>query len=183
MLTHRGFRIGCVLLLGLVTGAPGRGGAELAEAGRPEDVRIVIAPETVRKLIAASVPYRLSLDMGLFEQVVSLTEPREVRLVANGLKLKMTATGSPIPFQVEISPAVRLVRQPGGYRIQVESLPVDMGRAGVYDLASYIDPVPVERVTRQLIQTPGLEIVMDLVIRRLEVAEDGILIVLGTDFP
>ena len=183
MLTHREFRICCVLLLSLVIGAPCLGGAELPEAGRLEDVRIVIAPETVRKLIAASVPYRLNLDMGLFEQVVSLTEPREVRLVANGLSLKMTATGSPIPFQVEISPAVRLVRQPGGYRIQVESLPVDMGRAGVYDLAAYIDPVPVDGVTRQLIQTPGREIAMDLAIRRLEVTEDGILIVLGADFP
>jgi hypothetical protein len=174
---------GCILLLGLVAGASSPGGAGVPEPGRVEDVRIVVAPEAVRKLIAAAVPYRLGLDMGFFEQVVTLTEPREIRLVSNGLDLKMTATGSPIPFQVEISPAVRLTRQPGGYRIQVESLPVDMGRAGVYDLASYIEPVPVERVTRQFFQTPGREIAMDLIIRSLEVTPDGILIVLATDFP
>ena len=153
-------------------------------ASARQDLNVTISRDTVARLIAAAVPYQMRLDVGLFEQVVTLTNPRDVRLVPGGIRLRMTATGAPVPFAAEIDPFVRLERDTatGGYVIRVDRMPVNMGRAGTYDLASYIKPIPVERVSSHLLSTPSKDIGLDLVVDRIEVAEDGIVVRFLTEF-
>jgi hypothetical protein len=155
--------------------APAEGGAE---------IQIVIAPHAVRKVIHAAVPYELRLDVGFFQQVVSLTEPRQIQLIPGGIRLEMTAVGSPLPFTVDIAPELKLVRDPGSgdHRLEMQSLPVNMGRIGTYDLSAYVGPIPIERVTRHLLDTPGRQMEVDLIVDRVEIVEEGIEIFLVTDF-
>ncbi len=170
----RGAAIGLILAFATVGAIPGTA----TPAGAREDLNITISRDTVARLITASVPYEMRMDVGLFEQVVTLTNPRDIRLVPGGIRLRMTATGAPLPFQADIDPFVRLVRDAatGGYTIKVDRMPVNMGRAGTYDLASYIKPIPVEKVSSHLLATPSKEIALDLVVDRIEVAESGIVV-------
>ena len=155
-----------------------------ARATSRQDLDITISRDTVARLITAAVPYELRLDVGLFEQVVTLSNPRDIRLVPGGIRLRMSATGAPLPFSAEVEPFVRLARDAGTgeFTIRVDRLPVNMGRAGTYDLASYIKPIPVERVSNYLLSTPSKEINLDLMVDAIEIGEPGIVVRFLADF-
>ena len=163
----------------------GEGETALEGAGPGEDLRITINGDTIEDLILAVVPYELELNTGLFLEVVTLTDPRDIRLVPGGIHLKMTATGSPVPFVADVSPDVRLVQdsETGGYVVAVQEMPVDMGPLGTYDLASFIDPIPIEKVSHYFLEMPGRMLEVELIVRGIEVSEEGIVVRLQTDFP
>ena len=166
--------LGALLVTGAVAPTPA-GGSGLS---------ITVSAPLVKDLITAAVPYRLALDAGLFEEVVTLSDPRHVRLVPGGLDMEMTAAGSPVPFTAEVSPRVRLERrEEGGWVIRVQELPVTIGRLGTYDLASFIDPVDIETVTRHLLDLPGGTIEIDLTVSTINISADEVRIELQASFP
>lgn len=156
------------------------------DAPPPEtDLRIQISPAAVEKLIAAVVPYELTLDAGLFEEVVSLSEPRNLEFFSGGIRLEMLATGSPIGFRATIHPVIRLEREAASrqYRVRIESLPVDLGLAGTFDLALAIPPFPIKTLSEFFLSTPGKEIPMGMEILEIQVNRRGIELLMGTRFP
>ena len=161
-------------------GSPVETGSSQEAAG----ISLTIAAPLLADLIDAAAPYRLELDAGLFNEVVVLSRPRNVRLVAGGLDLEMTATGSPIPFTAEVSPRVRLVRNDeGDWMVVVEKLPVNIGRLGTYDLASFIEPVAIETVTPYLLELPGGTIDVDLIVSDIAISAREIRIAMRAAFP
>lgn len=166
---------------GLPATEPGRGPAEAA----PADLVINVRPEAVSKLIAAAVPYDLLLDVGVFEETIRLTDPRNVQFLEGGVQLQLTATGSPLSFETMVEPVIRLDReaQTGTYRVRIESLPVRIGLAGTYDLAALIPVIPIETVTEYLLQTRDKEIPMQLQVREIRLHPQGIEIKIQTRFP
>ncbi|MFQ5718424.1 MAG: hypothetical protein ACE5IK_02635, partial [Acidobacteriota bacterium] len=138
-------------------------------------IRIHVGPAVIEGVIRAAVPHVVELDAGLFRERVVLDDPHAVRLVAGGLDLEMTATGSPVPFSAEVAPHVRLLPvAAGGWQVAVDSLPVTVGRLGTYDLASFIDPVPIETVVSSLLALPGGELSVELTVTAVEITSAGI---------
>lgn len=175
--------LGALLLV--ASGSPPAGPAvESGSSREAAGLSLILAAPLLVDLIAAATPYRLELDAGLFHEVVVLSRPRNIRLVAGGLDLEMTATGSPIPFTAEVSPRVRLVRgDDGGWRVVVEKLPVTIGLLGTYDLASFIEPVAIETVTPYLLELPGGTIDVDLIVSDIKISAREIRIELRASFP
>lgn len=157
-----------------------------APAVEPEpDLSISIRPGAVEKLIAAAVPYDLVLDAGVFEETVRLTDPRNLKFFPGGVRLELTATGSPIGFEAIVKPVIRIERDAatGAYRVHIESMPVRIGMAGTYDLAALIPLIPIETLTRHLLHTRHKEIPMELEVREILIQETGIEISLRTRYP
>lgn len=155
-----------------------------AAAAEP-DLSIRVRPQAVEKLIAAAVPYDLVLDLGLFEETIRLTDPRKLKFFAGGVRLELTATGSPVGFEATVEPVIRLERHgvTGVYQVRIESLPVRIGLAGTYDLAALIPRIPIETLTQHLLQTRDKEIPMELEVREILIREQGIEISLQIRFP
>lgn len=166
-------------------------GQVLAAPSSPEtsppvaDLKIQISSAAVEKLVAAAVPYDLTLDVGLFEEVVRLSEPRNLEFFAGGIRLEMLATGSPIGFTATLQPVIRLERDAasGQYLVRVESLPVDLGLAGTFDLALAIPPFPIKTLSEFFLSMPAKEIPMEMEILKIEVRREGIELLMGTRFP
>jgi hypothetical protein len=172
-----------LLVVGLAAAVP-------APAGEPvtasqADVIINVRPEAVAKLMAAAVPYDLVLDVGLFEETVRLADPRNMKFFAGGVRLQLTATGSPIGFEATVEPVIRLDRdaESGAYRVRIESLPVRIGLAGTYDLAALIPVIPIETLTEYLLETKEKAIPMELQVQEIRVHPQGIEVKLETRFP
>lgn len=170
-----------LLSMGLVPAAP----APPQASPRVADMRIQISPAAIEKLVAAAVPYDLTLDVGLFEEVVRLSEPRNLEFFAGGIRLEMLATGSPMGFRATIHPVIRLERAASSrqYRVRVESLPVDLGLAGTFDLALAIPPFPIKTLSEFFLSTPGREIPMGMEILEIQVRPQGIELLMGARFP
>ncbi|MFQ5670668.1 MAG: hypothetical protein ACE5HD_09155 [Acidobacteriota bacterium] len=154
-------------------------------AGAPAgDLRLTISRPVLVNLIRAVVPYRLKLDTGVLEEIVTLTEPRDLHLTPEGVRLTMTASGSPIPFTAEISPMIRFEADAitGDYVVRVDKLSVKMGLAGTYDLASYVKPIPVQRLSHYVLETPDRLIGVDLAVSEIKLTEQEIQVWLQTVF-
>ena len=174
--SHPGTRSepGLALLLSFAPGSIGMAAAP--------DLSITISPEAVRRLVQAAVPYTLQLDAGLFEQVVILDEPRNLRFFDGGIRMEVTATGSPVGFTAELEPVVHLERAAGSssYQVRIGSLPVRMGLVGTVDLATAIPPIPVKQLSDFLLESDGKSIPMQLEIQDIKVSEAGIAVGLKT---
>ena len=157
-----------------------------APAAAPEaDLRISVRPPAVEKLIHAAVPYDLVLDAGVFEETIRLTHPRNLKFFAGGVRLELTATGSPIAFEATVEPVIRLDRdaETGDYRVRIESLPVRIGMAGTYDLAALVPVIPIETLTRHLLPARHKDIPLELEVREISIQEQGIARALHTRYP
>jgi hypothetical protein len=159
----------------------------LSSVAGPEpdvDLTIRVRPEAVEKLIAAAVPYDLILNAGVFEETVRLSNPRNLKFFAGGVRLQLTATGSPVAFSTTVEPVIRLEKEAatGIHRVRIESLPVRIGLAGTYDLAAFIPVIPIERVTEHLLETKEKDIPMQLEVREIRIEPDGIEILMQTSF-
>lgn len=170
-----------MVCMGLVPAAPAAQEAPPQET----DLRIQISPAVIEKLLAAAVPYDLTLDVGLFEEVIRLSEPRNLEFFAGGIRLEMLATGSPIGFSATIHPVIRLERGAGSrqYLVRVESLPVDLGLAGTFDLALAIPPFPIKTLSEFFLSSPDKEIPMEMEILQIQVDRQGIELLMRTRFP
>jgi hypothetical protein len=153
-----------------------------APAPAPDDVRIEVGHDTIERLIEAAAPYEVRLKAGLFDEVVLLDHPRDIRLVPGGVHLRMTAVGRPLAFTADVVPEISVAEEQGRYTVQVRKMPVTIGAAGTYDLASFIKPVPIEKVSQHLIEIPGGEIGVNLIVSAIEISPDGMRLRFRTRF-
>ena len=153
----------------------------ISRAAEP-DLSITISPEAVRRLVQAAVPYTLQLDAGLFEQVVILDNPRNLTFFDGGIRLEVTATGSPVGFTAALQPVIHLERPEGSssYQVRIGSLPLRMGLVGTVDLATAIPPIPVKQLSEFLLETDDKSIPVQLEIQEIKVGEAGIVVGLKT---
>ena len=149
-----------------------------------DEIQVRIGRDTLAGLLEAAVPYDVTIKAGLFEQVLSLTEPRDLQLDAEGISLRMTVTGRPLPLSAVVRPRLRVVPDPatGGHVVKIDKLPIEVGRLGTYDLAALMRPVPIEKLSHHLIEIPGRTIGLDLMVRGIEIRADGLFVRFGADF-
>jgi len=149
-----------------------------------DEIQVRIGRDSLARLLEAAVPYEVTLKTGLFEQVISLTEPRDLVLDAEGVSLRMTVTGRPVPLTAIVRPRLRVVPDPatGGHVVRIDRLPIEVGKLGTYDLAALMRPVPIEKLSHHLISIPNRTIGLDLMVRTIEIRPDGIFVRFGADF-
>ena len=117
----------------------------------------------------------------------AFTEVQKKRIgeMRYGVRLELTATGSPIAFEATVEPVIRLDRdaETGDYRVRIESLPVRIGMAGTYDLAALVPVIPIETLTRHLLPARHKDIPLELEVREISIQEQGIELSLHTRYP
>jgi len=185
LLSHFSRTVAPALLVSLALAVSWPAPAAAPAAAPAVDLRISVRPQAVKKLIHAAVPYDLVLDAGVFEETIRLSHPRNLKFFAGGVRLELTATGSPIAFEATVEPVIRLDRdaETGDYRVRIESLPVRIGMAGTYDLAALIPVIPIETLTRHLLPARHKDIPLELEVREISIQEQGIELSLQTRYP
>lgn len=173
-----------ILLLGSLGPAAWSGPTVLPAPAVSDEIQVRIGRDSLAALLEAAVPYDVTIKAGLFEQVLSLSEPRDLQLDADGVSLRMTVTGRPLPLTAVVRPRLRVVPDPatGGHVVRIDRLPIEVGKLGTYDLAALVRPVPIERLSHHLISIPGRTIGLDLVVRAIEIRADGLFVRFGADF-
>ena len=169
----------CVVLAGaLALGASARaaaGAPPVPPADRSE-VRFTIGEAALLDLLKAATPYTFNVGNAYLKVDLTLSEPRDLRLLDSKATLKVRLRGSTLPVDQVLSPVFTLRHDQAlnKYFVVVSSLPVQLPGIGSIDLKDSLPRFEMPELIEDLWRFSDRPVALNLDIHRIAVLEHRI---------
>ena len=168
---------GALLLTGpALAAAPQAQAPAPPAAGERSEVRFSIGEDALLEWIKAVTPYTFSVGNQLLKVDLTLSEPRELKLLDSRATLKVRLRGSGIPLDQVLQPvfALRHDQAQGRYYVVVSSLPVLLPGFGTIDLKDSFPKFEIPELIQDLWRFSDRPVALNLDIRRIAVLEHAL---------
>jgi hypothetical protein len=166
-----------VLALALAAAAPAAPGAAPAQppADRSE-VRFTIGESALLDWLKAATPYTFSVGNSYLKVDLTLSEPRDLRLLDSKATLKVRLKGGAIPVDQVLTPVLTLHHDDAQnrYFVVVSSLPVQLPGLGSIDLKDSLPRFEMPELVEDLWRFRDRPVALNLDIRRIAVLDHRI---------
>jgi hypothetical protein len=140
-----------------------------------EDLTLSLGRPALQRLIAAATPYRLELGSSLLREVLTFSDPRDLRFQDGKISFSIRCQGAPFPVDQVLRPVLSLRPSgKGGYQAVVESLPLKIPGFGTVDLRDTMEPVEIQSLLRQTVFLQGRPAQLDVRVQRIVVRSEQI---------
>ena len=142
-------------------------------AGARPDVRFTIGEEALLEWIKAATPYIFSTGNQFLKVDMTLSEPRDLRLLDSRatLKIRLRASGLPVDQVLEPVFSLRHDTAQGRYFVVVSRLPVTLPGLGTIDLKDSFPKFEIPELVQDLWRFNDRPVALNLDIRRIAVLE------------
>jgi hypothetical protein len=164
-------------------------GAVLAAAEAPSppaaadrsEVRFTISEDALLDWMKSATPYTFSVGNQVLKLDLTLSEPRELKLLDSRATLKVRLRGNGIPLDQILQPVLTLRRDETNarYYVVVSSLPVQLPGFGTIDLKESFPKFEIPDLIEDLWKFGDRPVALNLDIRRIAVLEH--VLVIGAD--
>jgi hypothetical protein len=152
--------------------------------GERSDVRFTIGEAAVLEWIRAATPYTFSVGNSLLKVDLTLSDPRELKLLDSRATLKVRLRGSSIPVDQILQPVfvLRHDAAQSKYFVVVSSLPVALPGLGTIDLKDSFPKFEIPELVQDLWRFSDRPVALNLDIRRIAVLEHALEIAANVKF-
>jgi len=165
---------GSLVLAGPAPAAP-QSPAPSAALDRSE-VQFAIGEDALLDWLKAVTPYTFSVRNQLLKVELTLSEPRELKLLDSRATMKIRLSGSSIPVDQVLQPLFTLRHDVarGRYYVVVSSLPVQLPVFGTVDLKDSFPEFEIPQLIQDLWRFSDRPVALNLDIRRIAVLEHAL---------
>ena len=140
-----------------------------------EDLTLSLGRSALQRLIAAATPYRLELGSSLLREVLTFSDPRDLRFQDGKISFSIRCQGAPFPVDQVLRPVLSLRPSgKGGYQAVVESLPLKIPGFGTVDLRDAMEPVEIQSLLQQTVFLQGRPAQLDVRVQRIVIRSEQI---------
>jgi hypothetical protein len=164
---------GALALPAAVCAAPGAPAAPPADRS---EVRFTIGEAALLDLIKAATPYTFNVGNAYLRVDLTLSEPRDLRLLDSKATLKVRLKGSTLPVDQILSPVFTLRHDDAlnKYFVVVSSLPVQLPGIGSIDLKDSLPRFEMPELVEDLWRFSDRPVALNLDIQRIAVLDHRI---------
>lgn len=164
---------GALALSAAVHAAPGAPSAPPADRS---EVRFTIGEAALLDLLKAATPYTFNAGNAYLRVDLTLSEPRDLRLLDSKATLKVRLKGSTLPVDQILSPVFTLRHDEAlnKYFVVVSSLPVQLPGLGSIDLKDSLPRFEMPELVEDLWRFSDRPVALNLDIRRIAVLDHRI---------
>jgi hypothetical protein len=164
---------GALALPAAVCAAPGAPAAPPADRS---EVRFTIGEAALLDLIKAATPYTFNVGNAYLRVDLTLSEPRDLRLLDSKATLKVRLKGSTLPVDQILSPVFTLRHDEAlnKYFVVVSSLPVQLPGIGSIDLKDSLPRFEMPELVEDLWRFSDRPVALNLDIQRIAVLDHRI---------
>jgi hypothetical protein len=171
----------------LVVQAPASGGAPTPDppaAADRSEVRFTINEDALLDWLKSVTPYTFSAGNQLLKIDLTVSEPRELRLLDSRATLKIRLKGSGVPVDQVLQPmfVLRHDEARGRYYVVVSSLPVQLPGFGTIDLKDSFPKFEIPELIQDLWKSSDRPVALNLDIRRIAVLDHALEIGANVNF-
>lgn len=166
----------CVTLAGALALAAAPHAAPAVPVAPPADrseVRFTIGEAALLDLLKAATPYTFNVGNAYLRVDLTLSEPRDLRLLDSKATLKVRLRGSTLPVDQVLSPVftLRHDQAQNKYFVVVSSLPVQLPGLGSIDLKDSLPRFEMPELIENLWRFSDRPVALNLDIHRIAVLE------------
>ena len=164
-----------------VAAAPPSPGPPAAERS---EIRVTINEDALLEWLTTVTPYTFSVGNQLLKLDLTLSEPRELRLLDSRATLKIHLRASGVPLDQVLQPVFTLRHNEaqGRYSVVVSSLPVQLPGLGTIDLKDSLPKFEIPELIQDLWRFTDRPVALNLDIRRITVLEHALEIGANVNF-
>ncbi|HXU12270.1 MAG TPA: hypothetical protein VN898_09915 [Candidatus Binatia bacterium] len=168
-----GILAGALALPAAVRAAPG---APVAPPADRSEVRFTIGEAALLDLLKAATPYTFNVGNAYLKVDLTLSEPRDLRLLDSKATLKVRLKGSTLPVDQILSPVFTLRHDEAlnKYFVVVASLPVQLPGIGSIDLKDSLPRFEIPELIEDLWRFSDRPVALNLDIQRIVVLDHRI---------
>jgi hypothetical protein len=175
-------RVVCGILAGLLALAPAApapaapGATPAPQTADRSEVRFTIGETALLDLLKAATPYTFSVGNSYIKIDLTLSEPRDLRLLDSKATLKVRLRGAAIPIDQILTPVFTLRHDDAQnrYFVVVSSLPVQLPGLGSIDLKDSLPRFEMPELVEDLWRFSDRPVALNLDIRRIAVLDHRI---------
>lgn len=158
-------------------------GASPAAADRSE-VRFTITEDALLDWLKTATPYTFSVGNQVLKIDLTLSEPRELKLLDSRATLKIRLRASGIPVDQVLQPVLTLRHDEANarYYVVVSSLPVQLPGFGTIDLKDSFPKFEIPELIEDLWRFGDRPVALNLDIRRIAVLEHALMVGADVNF-
>ena len=158
-------------------------GASPPAADRSE-VRFTISEDALLDWLKTATPYTFSVGNQMLKIDLTLSEPRELKLLDSRATLKIRLRASGIPVDQILQPVLTLRHDEANarYYVVVSSLPVQLPGFGTIDLKDSFPKFEIPELIEDLWKFGDRPVALNLDIRRIAVLEHALMIGADVNF-
>ena len=151
--------------------APGR-----AVPAERSEVRFTINENGLLDWLKTVTPYTFNVGNPILKFDLTLSEPRELKLLDSRATLKIRLRGSGVPLDQVLQPVFTLRHDEAQarYYVVVSSLPVQLPGLGTIDLKEYFPKFEIPELIEDLWRSSDRPVALNLDIRRIAVLEHAL---------
>ncbi|HKB07709.1 MAG TPA: hypothetical protein VKF61_05460 [Candidatus Polarisedimenticolia bacterium] len=174
--------LGPFLLAGAVLAAAE--GASPPPAADRSEVRFTISEDALLDWLKTATPYTFSVGNQVLKIDLTLSEPRELKLLDSRATLKIRLRASGIPVDQILQPVLTLRHDEANarYYVVVSSLPVQLPGFGTIDLKDSFPKFEIPELIEDLWKFGDRPVALNLDIRRIAVLEHALMIGADVNF-
>jgi len=152
--------------------------ASLVGAPRAGDTTFSVDAAAVQSFLRAVTPYDVEVGKGELNEVLTLSNPRNVRFQDGKVWLTLDCRGQPMPIEMVVTIAIglRWDEEKKAWMAYLASLPLEIPLFGKIDLAKYVDPYPIPQTFSQPAGNDEVQFSIDGLLKSLKVLDDRILV-------
>jgi len=167
--------LGTFLPAGPATAATPQAAASAAPSDRSE-VRFTINETALLDWLKTVTPYTFSAGNQILRIDLTLSDPRELKLLDSRATLKLRLRGSGVPLDQVLQPVFTLRHDEaqGRYYVVVSSLPVQLPGFGTIDLKDNFPKFEIPELIEDLWKFSDRPVALNLDIRRIAVLEHAL---------
>src|SRR2546425_621280 len=153
-------------------------------AAERSEIRVTINEDALLEWLTTVTPYTFSVGNQLLKLDLTLSEPRELRLLDSRATLKIHLRASGVPLDQVLQPVFTLRHNEaqGRYSVVVSSLPVQLPGLGTIDLKDSLPKFEIPELIQDLWRFTDRPVALNLDIRRITVLEHALEIGANVNF-
>ena len=153
-------------------------------AAERSEIRFTINEDALLEWLTTVTPYTFSVGNQLLKVDLTLSEPRELRLLDSRATLKIHLRASGVPLDQVLQPVFTLHHDEaqGRYSVVVSSLPVQLPGFGTIDLKDSLPKFEIPELIQDLWKFADRPVALNLDIRRITVLEHALEIGANVNF-